>query len=225
MAIIYREEKGAPLTTSEIDSNFRTLATRLGYIEDGQVLGVEGISRIEQEGNLISFIGTQGTVFGPVALPSGLSFKGDWGAGTFYYPGDVVLNNGSSYVAVRPHTAASSFGSDLELQRWNPLAYRGSDGTAGSRWVIEYGHPEQTNPSGFRAGVDVYVDALTRRIYERDPATMEWTERLTLGASTASEVQFDNSGTSFTATDVQGVLIEIEARLQSGPASFDGGIF
>lgn len=223
MGILYRETKGSPLSVREIDGNFRHLDERLSYIEDGQVLGVEGISRVEQNGNALTFVGSQGTVFGPFTLPGGLTFKSDWAAPVFYTSGDVVLNAGSSYVCVRAHTS-TSFGSDIEAGRWTPLAYKGSDGEAGSRWVIRFGHPSVTQPQGFRAGIDIYVDATSRRIYERDPATLDWSQTLTLGASTAAEVAFDNANSSLTATTVQDAIQEIEARL-SGPASLDGGDF
>lgn len=224
MGILYRETKGSALTVKEIDGNFRHLDERLAYIEDGQVLGVEGIARVEQNGNQLTFVGSQGTVFGPFTLPGGLTFRSDWTAPVFYTSGDVVLNNGSSYVCIKAHTS-TTFGSDIEAGRWTPLAYRGGDGEAGSRWIIRSGHPTVTNPAGFRAGVDIYVDAMTRTIYERDQATLAWTETLTLGASTAAEIAFDASGTTLTATNVQDALIEIEARLDTGPASLDGGSF
>lgn len=226
MAIVYRENKGAPLTVSEIDQNFRTLENRLGFIEQGQILGVEGIARVEQNGNEISFIGTQGSVFGPVQLSGGLSFKGDWLAARFYQQGDVVLRTGSSYVAIRPHTAAADFMSDLELERWMPLAYRGSDGERGSQWIIQYGHPSTATLNGFRAGIDIYLDALTKTVYQLDPVSVEWTEMFSIsGASTASEVSYDASGTSLSATTVQDAINEIEQRLNSGVVSFDGGSF
>lgn len=68
MTIIYRHEKGSPLTVQEIDGNFRELETRLNTLSEAQER-TESLGKINVEGNQISFIGTFGTNFGSFILP------------------------------------------------------------------------------------------------------------------------------------------------------------
>jgi hypothetical protein len=68
MTIIYRHEKGSPLTVQEIDGNFRELETRINTLSETQE-HVEGLGKISLEGDQIRFTGTFGADFGSFTLP------------------------------------------------------------------------------------------------------------------------------------------------------------
>lgn len=68
MTLIYRDEKGSPLTIQEIDGNFRELETRINTLSDAQEQ-TEGLGKISIEGDQIRFTGIFGTDFGSVTLP------------------------------------------------------------------------------------------------------------------------------------------------------------
>lgn len=68
MTITYRSEKGSPLTSDEIDTNFRELATRLTHLED-HTETAEGLDKIHLEGDQLTFTGTLGKTFGTFTLP------------------------------------------------------------------------------------------------------------------------------------------------------------
>jgi len=69
MTIIYRAEKGSPLSIDEIDGNFRALDKRLKSLEDHPERG-EGLGKIDLRDNQITFRGTFGTDFGTFPFPS-----------------------------------------------------------------------------------------------------------------------------------------------------------
>jgi len=105
MTIIYRSEKGAPLTASEIDGNFRELETRLNDLEDHAEAG-EGIGKIRVEGDEISFLGTFGTDFGSFTLPkASLNFCGPWAAQTPYKKLDLATVDKALYCCLMDHVS------------------------------------------------------------------------------------------------------------------------
>ncbi len=67
--IIYRTEKGAPLTAEEIDGNFRELVARLKPIE-AHLESEEGLGQILVQGDQMTLMGTFGKEFGTFTLPS-----------------------------------------------------------------------------------------------------------------------------------------------------------
>ncbi len=66
MPLTYRNQKGAPLTVEELDSNFKELEGRIQNLENhtGETIG-----KVELEGNQLTFMGSYGTIFGTVTLP------------------------------------------------------------------------------------------------------------------------------------------------------------
>lgn len=103
MTIIYRTEKGSPLTVQEIDDNFRELETRLTALEDHPEVG-EGIGKIHIEGDHISFRGTFGTDFGTFTLPKAtLNLRGDWAPQTPYKKLDLITIDKALYWCLQDH--------------------------------------------------------------------------------------------------------------------------
>lgn len=105
MSIIYRAEKGAPLTVEEIDGNFRELETRLNRLEDHSEVG-EGLGKIEVQGDQMILTGTFGTDFGTFTLPKAtLRVRGRWLPQTSYQKPDLVTYEASLYCCLKDHTS------------------------------------------------------------------------------------------------------------------------
>jgi hypothetical protein len=120
MPIIYRHDKGGPLTIEEIDGNFAYLERRLRTLEtDG--IRAESIAHIRQVGDVIEIIGTKGTPFGRFALPKVIPTpRGAWETATAYAVLDWVQKDRSLYTCVVPHRS-NVFGDDLRAGSWKTL--------------------------------------------------------------------------------------------------------
>lgn len=70
-----------------------------------------------------------------VLLDQGITYRAAWTTGAVYYYGDIVTNNGSSYMCVEQHTAGVSFAGDFSLGYWDLFAEKGAAG-AGTGDVI-----------------------------------------------------------------------------------------
>lgn len=107
MTITYRTEKGAPLTSLEIDGNFRELETRLNALEDHSEAG-EGIGKIHVEGDQISFRGTFGANFGTFTLPkASLNPCGPWAPQKPYKRLDLVTAENALYCCSTDHISTT----------------------------------------------------------------------------------------------------------------------
>lgn len=107
MPIIYRKQKGSPLTIEEMDENFAQLERRLHDIETVPSLA-EGIKEIKQQGDQLTIFGTHGSVFGPFILPKYLpNPRGSWLTNTRYAFGDWVNYKESLYFCSHGHTSES----------------------------------------------------------------------------------------------------------------------
>ena len=107
MTIIYRHEKGAPLTSEEIDGNFRELEGRLISLEEAPTDG-EGIEKIHLEGEYIKFTGTFGKDFGTFTLPkASLNLCGPWKTQKPYRKLDLVTAQNALYCCTEDHISSS----------------------------------------------------------------------------------------------------------------------
>ncbi|MDR1475246.1 MAG: hypothetical protein LBI30_01840 [Holosporales bacterium] len=106
MSITYRNIKSIPLTSDEVDENFRNLDSRLSALENRQD-NVEAISRIDQEFNVLKFFTNKGREIGRVTIPPfQLNPQGDWRPGTRYAKNDLVSKgDGQVWICLSPHTA------------------------------------------------------------------------------------------------------------------------
>lgn len=68
MAIVYREEKGSPLTAAEMDGNFAQLERRITALE-AERESPESIASITLEGDDLIITGTHGSTWGPLQVP------------------------------------------------------------------------------------------------------------------------------------------------------------
>ncbi len=114
--IIYRHEKGAPLTSEEVDGNFHELAARLKALEDHPGMG-EGIGKVRVQGHHMTLIGTFGTDFGTFSLPvPTLAFRGAWQPQTPYRRLEFVTHAYGLYVCVHDHQSQT-----WEGERWHEM--------------------------------------------------------------------------------------------------------
>jgi len=107
--LAYRNQQGRPLTKEELNSNFKNLEMRLRALETSP-LRTEGIAQVSLEGNQLVLVGTQGTRFGPLTLPSpSWEPRGRRKADCFYQTRDVVQYGGQLLLCRHPHTSAAPF--------------------------------------------------------------------------------------------------------------------
>lgn len=117
MAIILREDKGAPLTIGELDQNFLQLHKRLSYLETNPMMA-EGIGQIQQNGDRLEIMGTQGTHFGSFVLPKVFpKIRGAWSVGVDYDMNDWVVVGNLVYLCCVPHKSAD-FDAELRQGKW-----------------------------------------------------------------------------------------------------------
>jgi len=106
MSIIYRADKGAPLSIEEIDGNFRELETRLNRLEDHPEVA-ESIGKIEVQGDQMILTGTFGTDFGTFTLPKApFRLQGRWLPQTLYQKGDMVTYENRLYCCSGDHMSS-----------------------------------------------------------------------------------------------------------------------
>ena len=104
--ITYRLEKGTPLTTLELDTNFRELEKRITALEDN--FSPSNISA-EQQGDVVIFK-VNGDAISHVFLPKFQPFfKGAWEKNTTYQTGCWVYVNTALYACQTHHTSGDFF--------------------------------------------------------------------------------------------------------------------
>lgn len=114
MTIIYRDQKGAPLTIEELDGNFKDIEHRLKALEEVPSEG--GISHIRLEGDEVVFEGPQGITLGRIRLPlPHFQGRGDWQPSTPYNLYDLVYHEAALYLCLQVHQSVVF---DQEREKW-----------------------------------------------------------------------------------------------------------
>lgn len=109
MSIIYRADKGSPLTADEVDENFRGLDDRVTEVEENPPEAVS-IDTIEVTGNQMVITLTNSVVQGPFDLDTAdWEFRGPWLPAHNYLKNDVFSEDGSLYLVLVAHTSESEF--------------------------------------------------------------------------------------------------------------------
>lgn len=118
MGIIYREEKGSPLTVEELDGNFRELEKRLSLLEDHQERS-EGIGKISLHNETLTITGTFGMDFGSFPLPKPtFPLRGQWQPQSSYRLHDIVAFESGLFQCLRDHESTTWSQSQ---DKWKPL--------------------------------------------------------------------------------------------------------
>lgn len=111
-----------PLTSLEVDENFYSVDQRLEALEANPPLP-EGIESIDVVGNQMTFLMTDGTVFGPYTLPTAaFNFTGEWQPLTNYEPYDLFTAENGLYMVLTAFESATEFNTGAELQFLLPFA-------------------------------------------------------------------------------------------------------
>ncbi|MGB0934832.1 MAG: hypothetical protein ACPGXY_02075 [Alphaproteobacteria bacterium] len=119
MTITYRGQKGAPLTIEEMDANFRELEEAIEKLRKAPVQA-ESIQDVRVDEDQLTFIGSQGTQYPAVTMPT-VPFKarGRWQATQSYIKHDVVMHETSLFACTKAHTASENFTRDSKM--WQVL--------------------------------------------------------------------------------------------------------
>lgn len=125
MPLVFRDTKGAPLTSAEGDENIRFLRALIQAIEDNPPTA-NSIANVVVAGSVFSIFLQDGTQFGPFQLPvARISWRGEWVAGEFYFENDIVTVDGTSiYWVLEAHLAGDEFDSGALDGSDNPLYYQ-----------------------------------------------------------------------------------------------------
>lgn len=107
--MIYSAMKGAPLTSQDMDDNFKDLETRLHHLEKNEFQDF-GIVRIEVQGDRLIFKGPSDVVLGHAQLPT-LFFKskGTWRPNTSYEVFDYIIKDEKVYICREDHRSNEQF--------------------------------------------------------------------------------------------------------------------
>lgn len=119
MTITYRTAgawgagKGSNLTAAEADQNFYGLDQRVVDLETNGVSAVS-VSNIVVTGGLVTFYMSDGSDYGPFALPvTNYNYRGEWSALTAYAAYDVVMVTGTgAYIVLNAHISDAAFDAD-----------------------------------------------------------------------------------------------------------------
>lgn len=105
MTIVYRSEKGSPLTADEVDGNFEDLDGRVTTLETEGPLGIASIDSSEDGGSLTVTL-TDDSTQGPFPLPVA-TFRpaGEWTNSTPYAYLDIVsVRSQGTFLVLANHT-------------------------------------------------------------------------------------------------------------------------
>ncbi len=118
MVVVYRAEKGAPLTCDELDGNFRELVERVERLETNPSQA-EAIGNIQLVGQQLVITGTRGTEFGKFKLPTLAIYPcGEWKSEAAYAVNDLVYKGACAYLCIEAHTSKTF---DKEVKHWRVL--------------------------------------------------------------------------------------------------------
>ena len=145
-----------PLPGTQVDAELNTVKLTLDDLNTN-------IAKIQQDDGKIKNQAVHKDSFDAGALAlmktGSYSIQGDWTASRTYAVGDLVDNNGATYVATSAHTSSSAFETDLTANKWILIANAGIANTASTVDKFE-GTGSQTAftlSSSYTSNTDVMV--------------------------------------------------------------------
>lgn len=116
MPIIYRLEKGSPLTLVEVDGNFKELHKRLEGLEQSQADKLGWGGRVELCGSDLIFLSPAHEVLSRIHLPlPHFCPRGHWQPQKLYAGYDIVTLGKQAYCCIKSHQSSDRFASDHEF--------------------------------------------------------------------------------------------------------------
>jgi heme oxygenase len=117
MTIVYRLQKGGPLTAAELDDNFRDLHQRLEVLEQSHAKAEVWRGRMDLQGEELIFLSPSADVLSRMRLPlPRLNPRGVWQTKQSYAAYDLVTTGKQVYVCVKAHESSDVFMTDND--RW-----------------------------------------------------------------------------------------------------------
>jgi hypothetical protein len=114
MPIVYRLQKGAPLTVEEVDNNFRELNQRVESLEKNQGSKQGGIGNIVLQGTDLIFFSPTKEILNQVQLPlPHFCPRGKWQPRQSYAVYDFVAYDSQAYCCIKAHQSSDQFSTDL----------------------------------------------------------------------------------------------------------------
>jgi len=111
MPIIYRIQKGAPLSAQDLDGNFRELESRLDQLSQQQRHETDYTFSII--GSVLTIKDSQDNIVAESAIPVvRFTPKGAWAAQTLYALNDIVCSGAQVWCALKPHKSSDNFKAD-----------------------------------------------------------------------------------------------------------------
>ena len=115
MSIIYREEKGAPLTAQELDGNFHDLDERIKALE--RQSPDRKIHEIKFQGDWVVIYDNAGQVVSQTKMPLiSLNPKGQWQETQAYVRNDLIAYQGITYICSKSHSPSA-----FSAENWQKL--------------------------------------------------------------------------------------------------------
>jgi hypothetical protein len=152
--IVYRQDNGGPLNSTQVDENFRQLKGYLDALALEPGVTGRGIASISVTGDQMSITLTDSTVLGPFTLPALRTNPRTWSTGlsaavldTFIAPSSSA-NVGAGYITVIAHTTAASFDTDVTAGNLVKYVERGGIGPTGPQGLT--GPQGTTGPQGIQ---------------------------------------------------------------------------
>jgi hypothetical protein len=150
--IVYRQDNGGPLSSTQVDENFRQFKTYLDALALEPGITGRGIASISVTGDQMSITLTDSTVLGPFTLPALRTNPRTWEDGlsaavldTFIAPSGSA-NVGAGYITVIAHTTATDFDDDVTAGNLVKYVERGAVGPTGPQGIT--GFQGLTGPQG-----------------------------------------------------------------------------
>jgi hypothetical protein len=118
--MIYRSEKGSPLTMQELDGNFKELLAMIQELQQQRIsekMLPESLKAVYQEGDKLMFEGTYSSDLGTVTLPTITPhIRGPWQKEEYYCVHDWVVFEHKTYACMTSHVA-DDFAKDMAQWR------------------------------------------------------------------------------------------------------------
>ena len=116
MSIVFRREKGAPLTAGEVDDNFQELLDRIQRLESASP-GIQQNS-VQVDGDFVLIKDVTGRTLSQSRLPFlGLKPLGDWQQERPYGVNDLVNRPEATYICTQSHQPEA-----FNPEHWQVLA-------------------------------------------------------------------------------------------------------
>lgn len=113
MPIVYRLEKGAPLTVEEVDGNFKELHQRLMSLEQSQGFKQGWGGHVVLEGTDLVFLSPTKDVLNQIPLPlPHFCPRGRWEPQKSYAVYDLVSLGAQAYCCIKAHQSSDQFMTD-----------------------------------------------------------------------------------------------------------------